>query len=80
MILRINPIYVMLFIVSMVLMTLKLTDEIDTSWWWVWAPLWIPTAIWLILLGIAKAIDATESPEDKKRREVLESLRKTYGR
>lgn len=31
-----------LFIVFLVL---KLTDNIDWSWWWVTSPLWIPLAI-----------------------------------
>jgi hypothetical protein len=29
-------------------MVLKLTDNIDWSWWWVTAPLWIPV---LLVLG-----------------------------
>jgi len=39
-----------LFIVFLIL---KLTGEIDWSWWWVTSPLWIPVAavIGLFLLG-----------------------------
>ena len=29
---------------------LKLTDNIDWSWWWVLAPTWIPYTIALIIL------------------------------
>lgn len=40
-----------LFIVFLVL---KLTDNIDWSWWWVTAPLWLPLAlvlsVWLITI------------------------------
>jgi len=41
---------VVLFIVFLIL---KLTGEIDWSWWWVTSPLWIPVAavIGLFLLG-----------------------------
>jgi hypothetical protein len=37
-----------LFIVFLVL---KLTGNIDWSWWWVTSPLWIPFAIGLALVG-----------------------------
>ena len=42
---------VVLFIVFLIL---KLTGEIDWSWWWVTSPLWIPVAavIGLFLLGV----------------------------
>ena len=39
-----------LFIVFLVL---KLTGNIDWSWWWVTSPLWIPFAIGLALVGVA---------------------------
>ena len=32
----------------LILMTLKLTNYIDWSWWWVTAPLWIP----IVIIGI----------------------------
>jgi hypothetical protein len=38
-----------LFIVFLVL---KLTGNIDWSWWWVTSPLWIPFAIVLSIFGI----------------------------
>jgi hypothetical protein len=31
-------------------LVLKLTHVIDWSWWWITAPLWIPTAIVLVVL------------------------------
>lgn len=44
-----------------VLITLKLLKLTDISWWWVWAPFWIPLGIfvagfiiWLILKIIFK--------------------------
>jgi hypothetical protein len=38
-----------LFIVFLVL---KLTNNIDWSWWWVTSPLWIPVGIILAVLAI----------------------------
>jgi hypothetical protein len=38
-----------LFIVFLVL---KLTGNIDWSWWWVTSPLWIPLTLGVIILGI----------------------------
>jgi hypothetical protein len=37
-----------LFIVFLVL---KLTGNIDWSWWWVTSPLWIPFALGLAIVG-----------------------------
>lgn len=34
---------------TIVFIVLKLTDNIDWSWWWVVSPLWIS---WLVILGI----------------------------
>lgn len=43
-----------------VFITLKLTHTIDWSWWWVFAPLWIPfaiVAVLLIIIGIIACFD-----------------------
>lgn len=32
-------------ILFLIFLILKLTDNIDWSWWWVTAPLWIPASI-----------------------------------
>ena len=40
-------------ILFIIFMTLKLTNNIDWSWWWVTSPLWIPIALVLGLLLIA---------------------------
>lgn len=37
-------------LLTVVFVTLKLTHNIDWSWWWVLAPLWVPPAV---LLGLA---------------------------
>jgi hypothetical protein len=35
-----------------VFVTLKLTGNIDWSWWWVTSPLWLPVAILFFVLGV----------------------------
>jgi phosphoglycerol transferase MdoB-like AlkP superfamily enzyme len=37
-------------VLFVVFLVLKLTKVIDWSWWWVTAPLWIPTAFALVIL------------------------------
>jgi hypothetical protein len=37
-------------ILFVVFLVLKLTGEIDWSWWWVTSPLWIPIAAVLVLI------------------------------
>jgi hypothetical protein len=43
-------------ILFLIFMTLKLTGDIDWSWWWVTAPLWIPLVGFLAFAGIAVVI------------------------
>ncbi len=38
-------------VLLMIFITLKLTDNIDWSWWWILAPFWIPVALVIIILG-----------------------------
>lgn len=47
----IGPFSVLFFI----FLTLKLTNYIDWSWWWVTAPIWAPFAV-VILVGIGVLI------------------------
>ena len=37
------------FILFVVFLVLKLTHNINWSWWWVTSPLWIP---WVLIIGI----------------------------
>lgn len=42
--------------VFIVFLVLKLTGNIDWSWWWVTAPLWIPLSVFLciaLVVGVA---------------------------
>jgi hypothetical protein len=38
-------------ILFLIFMVLKLTGNIDWSWWWITAPLWIPIGFALIIMG-----------------------------
>lgn len=39
-------------ILFIVFLILKLTNNIDWSWWWVTSPLWIPFAVAVVILII----------------------------
>jgi hypothetical protein len=43
-------------ILFLIFMTLKLTGNIDWSWWWVTAPLWIPFILVIGVIGIVVLI------------------------
>jgi len=37
-------------LLTLVFITLKLTDTIDWSWWWVLAPMWVPLTFVLTIV------------------------------
>ena len=39
-------------VLFLVFLVLKLTGNIDWSWWWVTSPLWIPLALGVVTMGI----------------------------
>ena len=41
-----------LTILFVVFLTLKLTGNIDWSWWWVTSPLWLPLAILFTIINV----------------------------
>jgi len=43
-------------LLAIVFIVLRLTGYIEWSWWWVLAPLWIPTVIILVVLAIIAAV------------------------
>jgi hypothetical protein len=47
-----------LIILFIVFLTLKLTGNIDWSWWWVTSPLWLPVAILLVIINALLVIGA----------------------
>jgi len=40
-------------ILTLIFITLKLTNSINWSWWWVLAPLWIAPSILIVIVIIA---------------------------
>lgn len=40
-------------ILFLIFLTLKLTNNIDWSWWWVTSPIWIPLGIILIVFLVS---------------------------
>jgi hypothetical protein len=72
------------FILFVVFMVLKLTKTIAWSWWWVSAPLWIPFAIFLVVVGFVvfvKMLDSMFSDmiSKKKIRKMSKIEKKIYG-
>ena len=39
-------------LVTLLLVVLKLTNNIDISWWWVFAPYWLPFALLMGFIGV----------------------------
>ena len=39
-------------VLFLVFLVLKLTGNIDWSWWWVTSPLWIPLTLGIVVMGI----------------------------
>jgi hypothetical protein len=39
-------------VLFLVFLVLKLTDNIDWSWWWVTSPLWIPLTLGVVIMGV----------------------------
>lgn len=44
-------------ILFLIFMTLKLTDNVDWSWWWVTSPLWIPTIVAVLIVLVIRLFD-----------------------
>ena len=43
-------------VLFMVFLVLKLTGEIDWSWWWVTSPLWIPLSLMVVITLIVMTV------------------------
>ena len=47
---------ILLTLLTVLFVALKLTHQIDWSWWWVLAPVWAPIALVLLILAGVLAI------------------------
>jgi hypothetical protein len=47
---------IILTILFVVFLVLKLTGEINWSWWWVTSPLWLPAAAILVVVNVLAII------------------------
>ena len=47
-------------VLLIVFIVLKLCGVITWSWWWVLCPLWIPIAVWLVLVVIGGILASWE--------------------
>lgn len=39
-------------VLFLIFLTLKLTNSITWSWWWVTSPIWIPVALVMVISGL----------------------------
>lgn len=72
----------LLTLLTVLFVGLKLTEEIDWSWWWVLAPTWIPLAVLLlfvaglgILFLVAELMVRRQRARNIKRRQELRERR-----
>lgn len=56
-----------LSILCLIFITLKLTNYIAWSWWWVLAPIWIPVAILLLVFMIVGLLGVVEYNKTKNK-------------
>ena len=50
---------------TILFITLKLTNYIDWSWWWVLSPMWLPIFILLLSEGLLSVIKYVKSTKNK---------------
>ena len=43
-------------ILFLIFLTLKLTDHIDWSWWWITAPIWIPVCVGIVIVFLVAIV------------------------
>lgn len=44
-------------VLFLIFLILKLVGAIDWSWWWVFAPLWMPLALVVLILAVVGLVD-----------------------
>ena len=63
----------------LVLLYLKLTEEIDWSWWWVAAPLWVPWGVVGVTLLLAGGMWILVKLYERRLRRLRKRLRTRAG-
>lgn len=68
-------------LLAIVFIVLKLTNNIDWSWWWVTCPLWGPLALWLVIMALlflwaTIRVCFFSTPEQKEQMERIKSEQK----
>ena len=48
-----------------VFIVLKLTNNIDWSWWWVMSPLWLPIVAFMFILSVGFLAGASKGIKDE---------------
>ena len=48
-------------ILLLIFLILKLTNNINWSWWWVLSPIWIPIALIIIVIILSALVHSTKS-------------------
>lgn len=43
----------------LIFVVLKLTNNIDWSWWWVLSPIWVPLALATVIAGMIVILNAS---------------------
>ena len=64
-------------VLFVVFLVLKLTDYIDWSWWWIFAPIWLPL---VFLLFIFAGYYIFTSKQDRQFSRAMDSLRDKLAR
>lgn len=67
------------YLLTITFVVLKALGHLDWSWWWVFAPLWIPWALILLILvviGIVYLLVLLLDPAEKAKRERRKARRK----
>ena len=57
-------------VLLIIFVVLKLTGNIDWSWWWVLAPLWIPVGLFVVILLIGFIVVSIKYREQKKEYDI----------
>ncbi len=60
----------------LIFVTLKLTKNIDWSWWWVLSPFWIPAAITIVGFAGIALVRLAETPNERAARLCREMARR----